>query len=64
MDLLPLDAVLGLLLDQSDSLQYISDIVDPSFLPHCQDVCRLNDRMKAMKAATEIIYTSSNRLTA
>ncbi len=64
MNLLPLDAVLGLLLYQSDSLQHISDIVDTPFLPHCQGVCRLSDRTKAMKITIKIYSISFRRLTA
>lgn len=64
MDLLPLDAVLGLLLYQSNSLQHISDVVDTSFLPHCQGVCRLNDRTKIMKNTIEFTGISFSRLIA
>lgn len=59
-----MDAVLGLLLYQSNSLQHISDIVDSSFLPHCQGVRRLNDRTKAMKNTIEITGISFSRLIA
>lgn len=58
VDLLPLDAVLGLLLYQSNSLQHISDVVNPSFLPHCQGVCSLNDRTTWMKNTMEVIIAA------
>lgn len=62
MDLLPLDTVLGLLLYQSNSLQHISDVINTSFLPHCQGVCSLNDRIKAMTNTTEITAIPFSRL--
>lgn len=35
---LPLDTVLGFLLDQPNALQNICDVVDSPFLPHCQGI--------------------------
>lgn len=35
---LPLDTVLGFLLDQPDAFQDIRDIVDPSLLSHSQGI--------------------------
>lgn len=54
MDLLPLNAVFWLLLNQSNTFQYVGDIIDPAFLPDCQGVCRLHDKTKAMKDVPEI----------
>lgn len=61
-DLLPLDAVFGLLLYQSNSLQHISDIVDTSFLPHSQCICGLNEWTKAIKNVRDYWHVLGHRI--
>ena len=41
VDLLPLNTVLVLLLDESDALEDVGDVVDPSLLLHVQGVSGL-----------------------
>lgn len=46
---LPLNTILGLLLDQADALQYIGDVIDAPLLSDSQGVCCLQEQKKLSK---------------
>jgi len=41
-NILPLDAILGLLLNESNTFKYVSNIIYSSFLPYSELICSLN----------------------
>lgn len=54
---LPLNTVLGLLLNQPDAFQDIRDIVDPSLLSHSQGICSLK-KVKTLNSKLSVMFSS------
>ena len=58
--ILPLNAVLGLLLNKSNTFQNICDIIYTSFLPDSQLICGLNKHKVKLSLCTSTTHVNNN----